>query len=619
MDKSISPTYRDSAENFSRYIDCLRRRSSITSALPVGVTQQQQSSRPSKRCSEAPTLAGHGGSDGHYVARILQPPISCSETRRFIPSHHRLEEVEPVPRSSVIQNGNSLLHNSSTSTPRMDNEDRLERRIPSYLGTCQYPKILPFCSSRNSFSIPGPPVWTINSSTGIHQVFSTCDSAASFPRYPGPRLPGRLDNSCYISGTEPGTYSTCFTTFTITGMDNQLGQINVTTIQNSGLSGFTFQLRTSPHISSGLVLTYSHRGPLPSISVNSHVCSEGLIHHQPDVSLCPIYNQRPSTSPFPPVWFKHQWTQHRQSWDTPIQLDSDFLFYLRWFLNPSVMKGVPLRLPDPSLFFFTDASLKGWGASWKDHQISGIWFHTDSQRHINWLELEAIRLALLRWGPQWTNQTVRVYCDNSTAVAYIRKQGGTHSQPLFQKTLELFNLLDQFMITLIPTHLPGARNVTADALSRLNQPSPTEWRLPTETLNRLFCAFGTPLIDMYATAENKVTPVFVSPYPDDRAWAVDALSLSWDDLGLIYTFPPAPIVPKTIQKIQKSRGTTVILIASQHPSRPWHPLLLQLSTRPRIPLLDVPLFQFVPNLRRPQYHRDPKLLDLAAWHLSGTS
>ena len=318
-------------------------------------------------------------------------------------------------------------------------------------------------------------------------------------------------------------------------------------------------------------------------------------------------------------WFKHQWTQHRQSWDTPIQLDSDFLFYLRWFLNPSVMTGVPLRLPDPSLFFFTDASLKGWGVSWKDHQISGIWSHTDSQRHINWLELEAIRLALLRWRPQWTNQTVRVYWDYSTAVAYIRKQGGTHSQPLFQKTLELFNLLDQFMITLIPTHLPGARNVNADALSRLNQPSPTEWRLPTETLNRLFCAFGTPLIDMYATAENKVTPVFVSPYPDDRAWAVDALSLSWDDLGLIYAFPPAPIVPKTIQKIQKSRGTTVILIASQHPSRPWHPLLLQLSTRPRIPLLDVPLFQFVPNLRRPQYHRDPKLLDLAAWHLSGTS
>ena len=319
------------------------------------------------------------------------------------------------------------------------------------------------------------------------------------------------------------------------------------------------------------------------------------------------------------LWFKEQWTQHRQSWDTPIKLDSEFLSYLRWFLHPSVMTGVSLRLPDPSLFFFTDASLKGWGASWQTQQISGVWSQQESKRHINWLELEAIRLALLHWGLQWSHQTVRVYCDNSTAVAYIRKQGGTHSKALFHKTLELYQLLDQYVITLIPTHLPGARNVTADALSRLSQPSPTEWRLQQVTLNRLFYVFGTPLIDMFATAENKVTPIFVSPYPDNRAWAVDALSLSWDDLGLIYAFPPAPIVPKTIQKIQKSRGTTVILIASQHPSRPWHPLLLQLSTRPRIPLTDVQLFQYVPNLRRPQFHRDPKLLDLAAWLLSGIS
>ena len=43
--------------------------------------------------------------------------------------------------------------------------------------------------------------------------------------------------------------------------------------------------------------------------------------------------------------------------------------------------------------------------------------------------------------------------------------------------------------------------------------------------------------------------LYVSPYPDDRAWAVDTLSLSWDDLGLVYAFPPAPIVPQTLQKI----------------------------------------------------------------------
>ena len=221
-------------------------------------------------------------------------------------------------------------------------------------------------------------------------------------------------------------------------------------------------------------------------------------------------------------WFKAQWSQHQQSWDTPIQLDTDFLTYLRWFQRPTVMTGVPLHLPEPSLFFFTDASLKGWGASWKDNQISRLWSAPESLRHINWLELEAIRLVLLQWGHQWRHQFVRVYCDNSTAAAYIRKQGGTRSQSLFHKTLELFDLLDQFVITLVPMLCPESVN-----------PAPPNGCLPTETLNNLFCAFGTPLIDMFATAENRVTPVYVSPYPDDRAWAVDALTLSWDDLGLV--------------------------------------------------------------------------------------
>ena len=140
-----------------------------------------------------------------------------------------------------------------------------------------------------------------------------------------------------------------------------------------------------------------------------------------------------------------------------------------------------------------------------------------------------------------------LYCDNSTAVAYIRKQGGTHSISLLNKTLELFHLLDQFWILLIPTHLPGARNVTADALSRLNSPSLTEWRILQETLLNLFSVLGPPLVDMFAMAENRVTPVYVSPYPDNRAWTVDALSISGDGLGIVYAFPPSPIIPKTLQ------------------------------------------------------------------------
>ena len=245
-------------------------------------------------CVLAPTL----------VAGLLQPPISSPETRRFIPSHHRLEEVESVHCSSIVQNGDPLLHYSSTSTTGMDHKDRLEGRIPSHYGPRQHPQILPVRCSWDSLSIPGPPVWTINSSKGIHQDSSPCDPAASLSRHPGPRLLGQLDNSCHFSRTESGTYTTHYTTSTITGMDNQLGQINVTTLPNPGHPGFTFQLRTSPHISSGLVLTNSHRGPILSISVDGHVCSESFIHHQPDVTFYPIYIQRPSSSTVSPVLVK---------------------------------------------------------------------------------------------------------------------------------------------------------------------------------------------------------------------------------------------------------------------------------------------------------------------------
>ena len=90
-----------------------------------------------------------------------------------------------------------------------------------------------------------------------------------------------------------------------------------------------------------------------------------------------IYNGRLHLR-FLQFWFKAQWSQHQQSWDTPIQLDADFLTYLCWFQSQNVMTGIPLHLPEPSLFFFTDASLKGWVAIWQDLQISSLWSDPES-------------------------------------------------------------------------------------------------------------------------------------------------------------------------------------------------------------------------------------------------
>ena len=68
-------------------------------------------------------------------------------------------------------------------------------------------------------------------------------------------------------------------------------------------------------------------------------------------------------------WMKTRWSQHSQPWDSQIQLDAEYLSHQRWFNRPAKLQ-VPLHAPEPSLFFFTDASLTGWGASWQEHQLS---------------------------------------------------------------------------------------------------------------------------------------------------------------------------------------------------------------------------------------------------------
>ena len=169
---------------------------------------------------------------------------------------------------------------------------------------------------------------------------------------------------------------------------------------------------------------------------------------------------------------------------------------------------------------------------------------------------------------------------------------------------------DKLAIIFVPAHLQGARNVTADALSRLDSPSPTEWRLPLGTSNSLFSAFGAALMNMFATAENKVTPIYVSPY---APFALRHCLGSRGHLHIVGWLRTDICIPSSSNRSPDSRKNQNVSrndAASQHPT--WHPLLLQLSVQPCIPLLDVELFQFIPNHRRPQYQREPSLLDLAA-------
>jgi hypothetical protein len=225
----------------------------------------------------------------------------------------------------------------------------------------------------------------------------------------------------------------------------------------------------------------------------------------------------------------------------------------------NVMTGVSIIPFSATIHLFTDAPTQGWGAHVGETQMSGLWSQEESALHSNILEMKAVLLAVQQSSSLLTNHSILLSTDNSTVVSYINKQGGTHSRSLFLLVEELLLLVDDLGSQMKAKHIPGARNVLADQLSRSGQLLSTEWTLHQEVANELFSLWRTPTLDLFATRYTTRCPLFVAPYPDVRAVSVDALDMSWD-LLIAYAYPPTILIPRVLEKIRTS-SSSILLIA----------------------------------------------------------
>jgi hypothetical protein len=284
-----------------------------------------------------------------------------------------------------------------------------------------------------------------------------------------------------------------------------------------------------------------------------------------------------------------------------------------WLRKENVMPGVSVNPFSPKVQMFTDASNTGWGAHVGDKMFAGDWSTEEARMHINCLELLAVTKTVQEMLAELSNSQILVATDNSTVVSYINKQGGTRSPTLCQLTETLLCTLHTIHSEIRARHIPGKRNVIADQLSRRHQILGGEWSLHPEIVRQLSSMWGVPQVDLFATRHNNKCPLFVSPVPDERAWAVDALSLDWSDL-VAYAYPPTALIPLVLQKIIGST-TRILLIAPLWPRRSWFPLLLELLEEPPWQL---PLWRkLIQQPHNGLFHQSPEVLNLHAWPLSG--
>ena len=120
-----------------------------------------------------------------------------------------------------------------------------------------------------------------------------------------------------------------------------------------------------------------------------------------------------------------QWSQSREKSSKLIPLDLQSRLAILWWTNTDNLgRGVPLGTINVEYYLYTDSSTQGWGAHLQDLTASGIWSQDQSQLHINVLELQAIWLGLRAFSQRVENAKVALMSDNTSAVAYLRNQGG---------------------------------------------------------------------------------------------------------------------------------------------------------------------------------------------------
>ena len=225
---------------------------------------------------------------------------------------------------------------------------------------------------------------------------------------------------------------------------------------------------------------------------------------------------------------------------------------------------------------YTDASTQGWGANLNNTTTGGRWSNSEESHHINYLELKAILLGLQSLCKEVTHDHIRVMTNNTTAVAYVRNMGGSHSLPCNDIARQIWEWCIPRHIWLSISHIPGEINVIADQASRVFDDS-TEWKLDLDVFNRIVNILGPPTIDLFASRLNYQLTTYVSWLPDPHAMAIDTFTLDWTN-HFLYAFPPFSILPQFLQKLEMDHAQA-ILIAPNWPTQPWYPKLTRLLIR----------------------------------------
>ena len=259
----------------------------------------------------------------------------------------------------------------------------------------------------------------------------------------------------------------------------------------------------------------------------------------------------------------------------PTTLSRQALRDLDWWASMArraPREGRAIWRPATEINVHTDAALSGawagWGAviNWRadnERRAQGEW-PTDAARHIQTLEMRAVRMAIESFQDELAGRHVHLFVDNTATVAGLNAKS-TRSDEMMMELRLLVNRAWELDISWHATYINTHENVMADALSR------ERGGLPDPTLATLLRRFAEPDLDVFAEAGNAVCARYFTRDPsDDSAEGINAFGQSWSGRGRLWVHPPFGTVRAALDKLDEERAEGILIVPFR-PHESWWP------------------------------------------------
>ncbi len=220
----------------------------------------------------------------------------------------------------------------------------------------------------------------------------------------------------------------------------------------------------------------------------------------------------------------------------------------------------------------TDASNTGAGvicSDWRGQKdvAAATFSRPEAGQSSTYRELKTVLFGLRSFASNLRDQRVKIQTDNTGVVSIILKGS---NKPLLQDLAERIHAFSvEFGCTLEPVWVPRAKNVDADAASRLLDFD--DWGVRDQFFVLCDKRWGPHTIDRFADHRNAKLPRFNSRYFVPGTENVDAFASSWQG-EVNWLCPPIHLLSRVVRYLAECQGKGTLALPDW-PSLPCFALL----------------------------------------------